>query len=94
VVEVALPDNAVGRGGSSAASTPSEELYPAGMDVGRVREVRAQMLVVVESLRGVIDQIDTDAVGEPAFRLVVTGTDPILTADDGTVISPLNALAP
>ena len=52
------------------------------------------MLVVVESLRGVIDQIDTDAVGEPAFRLVVAGTDPILTADDGTVISPLNALAP
>ena len=44
----------------------------------------ARMLVGVESLRGVIDQIDTDAVGEPAFRLVVTGTGPILTADDGT----------
>lgn len=54
----------------------------------------AQMLVGVESLRRAIDQIDTDAVGEPAFRLVVTGTGPILTADDGTVISPLSALAP
>ncbi len=54
----------------------------------------AQMLAGVESLRKVIDQIDTDAVGEPAFRLVVTGTGPILTADDGTVTCPLRALAP
>lgn len=53
-----------------------------------------QMLAGVESLRDVIEQIDTDAVGEPAFRLVVTGTGPILTADDDTVISPLSALAP
>jgi predicted AAA+ superfamily ATPase len=53
-----------------------------------------QMLVGVESLRNAIDQIDTDAVGEPAFRLVVTGTGPILTTDEGTVISPLSALAP
>jgi len=35
VVEVALPDNAVGRGGSSAASTPSEELYPDVLGAGR-----------------------------------------------------------
>ncbi len=54
----------------------------------------AQMQAGVESLRDVIDQIDTETVGEPAFRLVVTGTGPILTADDGTVISPLSALAP
>ena len=54
----------------------------------------AQMLAGVESLHHVIHQIDTDAVGEPAFRLVVTGTGPVLTADDGTVISPLHALAP
>lgn len=53
-----------------------------------------QMLAGVESLRSVIDQIDTDIVGQPAFRLVVTGTGPILTADEGTVISPLSALAP
>ncbi len=54
----------------------------------------AQVLAGVESLRRVIDQIDTDAVGEPSFRLVVTGTGPILTADDGTVTCPLRALAP
>ncbi len=53
-----------------------------------------QVAAGVESLRNVVDQIDTDAVGEPAFRLVVTGTGPILTADDGTVTSPLCALAP
>ncbi|MFT4165259.1 MAG: DUF4143 domain-containing protein [Microlunatus sp.] len=54
----------------------------------------AQMLVGVESLQNAIDQIDTDVVGEPAFRLVITGTGPILTADNGTVISPLDALEP
>jgi hypothetical protein len=52
------------------------------------------MLAGVESLRNVIDQIDTGAVGEPAFRLVVTGIGPILTADDGTVTSSLSALTP
>jgi hypothetical protein len=54
----------------------------------------AQMLAGVESLRRAIDQIDTDAVGEPSFRLVVAGTGPVLTTDDGTVVSPLNALTP
>ena len=54
----------------------------------------AQMRAGIESLRKVIDQIDTDTIGEPAFRLVVTGTGPILTADDGTVVSPLGALEP
>jgi hypothetical protein len=54
----------------------------------------AQVLAGVESLRNVIEQIDTDAVGEPAFRLVITGTGPIMTATDDTVISPLSALAP
>lgn len=53
-----------------------------------------QILAGVESLRRAIDQVDTKAVGEPAFRLVVTGTGPILTADDGTVTCPLRALAP
>jgi hypothetical protein len=37
---------------------------------------------------------DTDAVGEPAFRLVVTGTGPVLTLDDGTITCPLRVLAP
>lgn len=54
----------------------------------------AQMLAGIQSLRAAIDQIDTDTVGQPAFRLVVTGTGPILTADDSTIISPLSALVP
>lgn len=53
-----------------------------------------QMLASVETLRTAIRDIDTHAVGEPAFRLVVTGTRPLLTADDDTVISPLRSLAP
>jgi hypothetical protein len=48
----------------------------------------------VTSLNDVIAQIDTDLVGEPEFRLVVTGTGPILVTDDGTVTAPLTALAP
>ncbi len=59
-----------------------------------VKLAGAQMRAGAESLHNVIDQIDTDTMGEPAFRLVVTGTGPILTADDGTVISSLSALAP
>jgi len=42
----------------------------------------------------VIAQVDIAAIGEPAFRLVATGTGPILVADDGTVTAPLTALAP
>jgi len=41
-----------------------------------------------------VAQIDTGSVGEPAFRLVVTGTGPVVTLDDGTVTCPLRALAP
>lgn len=52
-----------------------------------------QAATAIESLRSVIAQIDTDAVGEPAFALVVTGTGPILTSDDGTVVAPLAALS-
>ncbi|NLT06548.1 MAG: ATP-binding protein [Solirubrobacterales bacterium] len=54
----------------------------------------SQVQAGVESLRSAVEQIDTDAVGEPEFRLVVTGTGPVLTADDGTVTAPLSALAP
>lgn len=53
-----------------------------------------QAAVGIESLNAVIDQIDTDAVGLPAFRLVVTGTGSTFTAKDGTVTAPLHALAP
>jgi len=53
-----------------------------------------QMTTGATSLRDAVSQIDTDAVGEPAFRLVVTDTGPILTIDDGTVTCLLRALAP
>lgn len=48
----------------------------------------------IAALGRVLEQIDTDAVGEPAFRLAVTGTGPSLTADEGTVVAPLCALRP
>lgn len=53
-----------------------------------------QMSEGARSLAESIRHIDTTAVGEPAFRLVVTGTGPVLTTDDGTVTCPLRALAP
>lgn len=53
-----------------------------------------QVPAAIQSLARVIDQVDTDVVGEPAFRLVVAGTGSTLTADDGTVVSSLHALAP
>lgn len=53
-----------------------------------------QMSAGARSLRDAVAQIDTEVVGEPILRLVVTGTGPILTLDDGTVTCPLRALAP
>jgi predicted AAA+ superfamily ATPase len=53
-----------------------------------------QLPYAVKSLNDVIAQIDTELVGEPAFRLVVTGTGPVLVTDGGTVTAPLTALAP
>jgi predicted AAA+ superfamily ATPase len=53
-----------------------------------------QMAAGAASLRDAVAQIDTDAVGDPVFRLVVTGTGPIITLDDGTITCPLRALAP
>jgi predicted AAA+ superfamily ATPase len=52
-----------------------------------------QMVAGIASLEKAISQIDTEAVGEPAFKLVVTGTGSILTADNGTVVCPLHALS-
>ncbi len=46
------------------------------------------------SLQAVIAHVDTAVIGEPAFRLVVTGTGPILVTDDGTITAPLTALSP
>jgi predicted AAA+ superfamily ATPase len=46
------------------------------------------------SLASAVKQIDTQAIGEPAFLLVLTGTGPTLTLDNGIVTCPLTALAP
>lgn len=54
----------------------------------------SQIPVALESLRRVVDQIDTETMGEPAFQLVVTGSGPILTAENGVVTAPLSRLAP
>ena len=53
-----------------------------------------QLTAGATSLQAVIAQVDIAAIGEPAFRLVVTGTGPILVTDDGTITAPLTALAP
>lgn len=49
-----------------------------------------QVTAGVESLRKAVEVIE----GEPSFRLVVTAMGPTLTAQDGTVTCPLEALAP
>lgn len=46
------------------------------------------------SLNAAIAHIDTASTGDPAFRLVITGTGPTLVTGDGTVTAPLNALGP
>jgi predicted AAA+ superfamily ATPase len=53
-----------------------------------------QLAAGIDSLTKACAQIDTAAAGQPAFRLVITGTGPILTASDGTVTCPLAALRP
>lgn len=53
-----------------------------------------QVAAGVESLNTVIEQVDTTEMGEPTFKLVVTGTGPILVTDDGTITASLAALAP
>lgn len=53
-----------------------------------------QLKAGADSLNAVISQIDTQHMGEPVFRLVVTGTGPTLITDDGTITAPLAALAP
>lgn len=60
------------------------EVKLGGLQVGRARE----------TLSTAIDQIDTGVVGEPSFRLIITGTGPIATLDEGTVTCPLHHLTP
>jgi len=52
----------------------------------------AQIATGVGSLREALAQVDADT--PPAFRLVITGTGPILATEDGTITAPLHALAP
>lgn len=47
-----------------------------------------------DSLRRAVSDIDTGAVGEPAFRMVVTGNGPTLTSEDGIVVTSHRALCP
>ncbi|MCL2471797.1 MAG: ATP-binding protein, partial [Propionibacteriaceae bacterium] len=46
------------------------------------------------SLAKAIEQIDTTLAGNPAFRLVITGTGQTFSLDDGTITCPLSALRP
>ena len=47
-----------------------------------------------ESLAHAVSQVDTDLVGEPAFRLVLTATGGTFMLADGTVTAPLHSLVP
>jgi len=51
-------------------------------------------VAVLGRAQAVIAQVDIAAIGEPAFRLVATGTGPILVTDGGIDTAPLTALAP
>ena len=51
-----------------------------------------QVAAGAQSLSRAVEQID--ATNAPTFRLVVTGTGPTLTLDDGTITCPLACLAP
>lgn len=53
-----------------------------------------QLIAGSRSLGRALDQIDTSALGEPAFRAVIIGTGPVLGLEDGTLTFPLAALMP
>lgn len=53
-----------------------------------------QLAAGAASLATALAQIGTTLTGEPTFRLVVTGTGPIVVTDDGAISAPLHALAP
>lgn len=60
------------------------------LGAGRAAEGLASLNATIAQ----IAQIATESSGEPAFRMVVTGTGRALVADDGAVIAPLSALSP
>ncbi|MGO1543156.1 MAG: ATP-binding protein [Gulosibacter sp.] len=53
-----------------------------------------QVTAGARALEAVVAQIDTDQMGEPVFRLVLTGTGPTFVTENGIVTAPLSALAP
>ena len=55
-----------------------------------VKLVGARIANGHRALTSALEQID----GEPSFRLIVTGTGPVLTLDDGTVTCGLHRLCP
>ena len=54
----------------------------------------AQIPPAARSIAATVADIDTAAVGEPVFRLIITGTGSAFTLDDGTITVPLHRLAP
>lgn len=54
----------------------------------------SQIPAAARSVAAAVAAIDTGAVGEPAFRLILTGTGPTFTLDDGTVTVPFHRLVP
>jgi predicted AAA+ superfamily ATPase len=53
-----------------------------------------QVAAGAASLAAAVNDVDSAAAGEPAFRLVVTGTGQTFTLDDGAITCPLSALRP
>ena len=55
---------------------------------------KAWPIILANASVPLLGLVDTAVIGEPSFRLVVTGTGPTLVTEDGTVCAPLRALAP
>lgn len=53
-----------------------------------------QIPPAARSIAAAVADIDTGAVGEPMFRLIVTGTGSTFGLDDGTITVPLHRLIP
>lgn len=83
----------------SLAALFSGDVPPNDLDAAPTLDIEAklggrQLLAGRDSLNAVISQVDTSAMDDPAFRLVVKGTGPVLASDDGTISAPLAAPAP
>jgi len=54
----------------------------------------SRIAAAAASLAAAVRAIDTDSVGEPMFRLIVTATGSTFTLADGTITVPLHRLLP